>query len=128
LGKLPDRINGFWRMGTIVDLFISELDIMLFTWANILGLLGVICVLAGYLLLQLDRIRAESLFFSLLNLFGSSLILVSLYYYWNLASGVIESAWWVISFYGVVKALNRKKAPAKKKAIVSKKKEVTKKH
>lgn len=75
--------------------------------ANILGIFGVFLVLLAYLLLQLNKMKADWISYSLLNTVGSALILVSLYYYWNLASGVIEIAWLAISLYGLIKALHK---------------------
>ncbi len=59
----------------------------------------------AYFLLQIDKIKQDSLIYSAMNMFGSMLILVSLYFTWNLASGVIEIAWFMISIFGVAKAL-----------------------
>lgn len=71
---------------------------------NPIGIIGVILVLIAYLLLQIDMLAQDSVTYSLLNLVGSFLILISLYFTWNLASGVIEIAWFVISFFGLGKA------------------------
>lgn len=73
--------------------------------SNTVGIIGVILVLIAYLLLQLDRLSQDAISYSLLNVIGSILILYSLYFYWNLASGVIEAAWLIISIYGLVKAV-----------------------
>jgi membrane-bound ClpP family serine protease len=71
---------------------------------NAIGIIGVILVLLAYFLLQIDRLKQDSVIYSLLNLVGSFLILVSLYFTWNLASGIIEIAWFLISVFGLVKA------------------------
>ena len=73
--------------------------------ANVLGVLGVFLVLLAYLLLQIGKMKAGWISYSLLNTLGSALILISLYYYWNLASGVIEIAWLFISLYGLIKSI-----------------------
>lgn len=72
--------------------------------ANALGLIGVFLVLLMYFLLQLRRIRSHTLTYSLVNAIGSLLILVSLYFYFNLSSAVIETAWLAISLFGIYKA------------------------
>lgn len=71
---------------------------------NTIGIIGVILVLVAYLLLQIDKLKQDSVTYSLLNLVGSFLILVSLYFTWNLASGIIEIAWFLISLFGLIKA------------------------
>ncbi|HET7588063.1 MAG TPA: hypothetical protein VFL45_08295 [Gammaproteobacteria bacterium] len=73
--------------------------------ANALGLIGVFLVLLMYFMLQIGKIRAETLTYSLVNACGSVLILVSLYFYFNLSSAVIETAWLAISLFGIYKAL-----------------------
>jgi hypothetical protein len=73
--------------------------------ANALGLIGVFLVLLMYFMLQLRRIRSQTLTYSLVNAIGSLLILVSLYFYFNLSSAVIETAWLAISLFGIYKAV-----------------------
>lgn len=73
--------------------------------ANLIGVFGVILVLAAYLLLQLHRLSQSSISFSLLNVIGSGCIVISLCFYWNLASVIIEVAWFLISLFGLSRAL-----------------------
>ncbi len=73
--------------------------------ANILGMVGVILMLAAYIFLQTNRLSSASMSYSLLNALGSFLVLVSLFFYWNLPAGVIETAWLIISLYGLAKAI-----------------------
>lgn len=75
------------------------------THYDIIGIIGVGFVLISYLLLQIDRIEPKSVSYSLLNLVGAFLILISLYFTFNLASFIIEIAWLLISAYGLIKAL-----------------------
>lgn len=85
---------------------------------NLIGIIGVITMLVAYLLLQVDKLRQDSMTYSVLNLVGAALILVSLYYAWNLAAGVIEIAWLVISLFGVIKAYYLKRRNKKSKKTV----------
>ncbi len=71
---------------------------------NVIGVIGVIIVLVAYFFLQLGKMKQEWVSFSLMNFVGSIFILISLCYTWNLASGIIEIAWLVISFLGLVKS------------------------
>lgn len=68
---------------------------------NTIGIIGVVMVLCCYFLLQIGRLSARSFWYSFFNFLGSVFILISLYYTWNLASGVIEIAWLLISVYGL---------------------------
>jgi hypothetical protein len=77
--------------------------------ANFLGIIGVILMLAAYMLIQTNRMSSASMSYSLLNAIGSFLVLVSLFFYWNLPAGIIESAWLILSLYGLAKALMRHK-------------------
>jgi hypothetical protein len=91
--------------------------IWLNSMANFLGILGVFFVLLAYLLLQIGKMKATWICYSLLNTVGSLLILISLYFYWNLASGIIEIAWFIISLYGLLKSIylrTRREAHLKK--------------
>lgn len=69
---------------------------------DLIGLFGVCCILAAYMLLQLHYWSSRDLFFSCINLLGSICILFSLFFSWNLSSVVIEIAWMSISLYGIL--------------------------
>lgn len=70
---------------------------------NALGLCGMACFLVTYLLLQTGRLSSESLQYSVLNLLGAALILISLWHDWNLSAFLLECAWGAISLYGIVR-------------------------
>lgn len=74
------------------------------TLYDAIGILGVSFVLLSYGLLQIERIDPKSMLYSAMNLCGAVLILVSLYFSFNLASFIIEIAWLSISAYGLIKA------------------------
>lgn len=72
---------------------------------DIFGIIGVVFILAAYLALQTEKIDPKSFAYSLLNGFGAALILISLYFDFNLSAALIESAWLLISIFGLFKAL-----------------------
>lgn len=79
-------------------------------WYDILGTLGVAIIILTYVLLQTERIRSGQLSYSMLNAVGAALILVSLYFDFNLPSVVVEAFWLLISLFGIGKYLVRRKA------------------
>jgi hypothetical protein len=78
-------------------------------WYDILGTLGVAIIVLTYVLLQIERVRSDQLIYSLLNAIGASLILVSLYFDFNLPSVVVEFFWLLISLFGIGKYLTRQR-------------------
>lgn len=74
---------------------------MNFAWYNILGTAGVATIVITYVLLQTERLRSESLNYSLFNGIGAVLILVSLYFEFNFPSFVVEFFWLLISLFGI---------------------------
>lgn len=74
-------------------------------WYDVLGTIGVGVIVITYLLLQLGRIKSDQLIYSVLNGVGATLILVSLYYQFNLPSVIVEAFWLVISVFGIAKRL-----------------------
>lgn len=70
-------------------------------WHNLVGTAGVLLILAAYLLVQTGRVSSDSLRWSVMNGVGAALVLVSLTVDVNLPAIFIESAWIVISLYGV---------------------------
>ncbi len=77
-------------------------------WYNILGTVGVATIVITYLLLQTDKLRSDSLYYSLMNGVGAILILVSLYFEFNFPSFVVEFFWLLISLFGIARYLFRK--------------------
>jgi hypothetical protein len=77
-------------------------------WYDILGTLGVATIILTYILLQIERLRSDQLTYSLLNAIGAALILVSLYFDFNLPSVVVEVFWLLISLFGIGKYFARK--------------------
>ncbi|QTS83902.1 CBU_0592 family membrane protein [Coxiella endosymbiont of Amblyomma nuttalli] len=72
---------------------------------NVIGMIGVVFVLLAYFLLQIHKLNQDSIMYSFMNLLGANLILFSLFFSWNLASGVIEIIWLLISLFGLSKAI-----------------------
>jgi len=81
---------------------------MSYKWYDILGTIGVATIVLTYILLQTERVRSGQLIYSLLNAIGAGLILISLYYSFNLPSVVVESFWLAISIYGLIRAIARR--------------------
>ena len=72
-----------------------------------LGLVGSACVIVAFFPNQQGWLPATDRCYSLINLAGALLILVSLYAEWNLPSAVIEAFWAAISVYGLIRARHR---------------------
>lgn len=81
---------------------------MTFAWFDILGTIGVAVIVLTYVLLQIGKLKSEQLIYSLLNAVGATLILISLYYSFNLPSFIVEFFWLLISLFGVAKYLSRR--------------------
>ena len=76
---------------------------MNFSFYDLLGTIGVVLIVLMYLLLQLNRIKSNSLIYSSLNALGAMLIIISLIFEFNLSAFIIESFWLIISLYGIIK-------------------------
>lgn len=79
-----------------------------FTWYDILGTIGVAIIILTYVLLQVERVRSDQLIYSLLNAIGALLILLSLYFNFNLPAFFVEFFWLLISLFGIGKYLVRR--------------------
>ena len=73
--------------------------------ADIVGIAGVILLLIAYYFLNTNKLSADGLNYQLLNFIGASFILFSLFFDWNTASVLIESAWIIISLIGIYRIL-----------------------
>ena len=70
-------------------------------WYDALGNVGVLMIVAAYLLLQMGRLAVEHRAYSVLNALGAALILLSLFYSFNLPAFLMEFFWLLISLYGL---------------------------
>ena len=82
---------------------------MKYAWYDLIGSLGVGIIILTYIALQLEKIRSETLLYSLLNAVGASLILVSLFYSFNFSAFIVEFFWLLISLFGVGRYFLRRK-------------------
>lgn len=81
---------------------------MNYVWYDFVGSIGVGIIILTYILLQTAKLKSESLFYSLLNAVGASLIIVSLLYNFNFSAFIVEFFWVLISLYGIVKYFLKK--------------------
>jgi hypothetical protein len=71
---------------------------------DLLGVGGSIAIALTYFANLQGLVRTEGWLYSLLNFTGATLILLSLYWTWNLPAAVMEGFWALISAYGLVRA------------------------
>ena len=76
---------------------------MQYAWYDLVGSVGVTIIIVTYVLLQIERIKSESLLYSTLNAVGATLVLISLVYSFNFAAFIVEFFWVLISIYGIAK-------------------------
>jgi hypothetical protein len=74
---------------------------MRYVWYDLVGTIGVAIIILTYVFLQLERIRSDSLLYSLLNASGAGLIIVSLVYNFNFSAFIVEFFWLLISLFGI---------------------------
>ena len=79
-------------------------------WHDILGLVGMVIVVSLYFGQQANLIDPKNLAFSLFNLIGGSLLLISLCFNFNLPSFIIEIFWVSISLIGIYNWLSIRKS------------------
>jgi hypothetical protein len=70
-------------------------------YANTVGIVGVVFTLTAYYLLNVNKLSSVSMTYLLLNCVGSSCVLYSLMFHWNLSSVITEAAWISISIIGI---------------------------
>ena len=80
---------------------------MTYTFTDFVGNVGVFLILASYLALQAEKVAANSMLYSALNVLGAGLVLISLFFNFNLSAFIIEFFWLIISAYGITKRWTR---------------------
>ena len=78
-----------------------------------IGFFGMIFIVIAYLFLQTNKYSINSLQYQLLNLIGAILLLISLFVHFNLGSFIIEIFWIIITIYGIILNIKRKKKEQK---------------
>ena len=87
------------------------LDLIRFTpWHQWLGMLGMILIVSTYLLLQTGSISSEQLRYSLLNVVGAGLLIISLLFNYNLPALIVEVFWVGVSLIGIARYVRRRVA------------------
>ena len=76
---------------------------------DLVGFAGTAFIVAAYFANQQRWLASDDWRFPFLNLVGALLILVSLYFEWNLPSVVIELFWVAISTWGLFKSLTARR-------------------
>ena len=74
-------------------------------WYDLVGLGGTLAILVAFFLLQSRRLSGTGIVYQLLNLFGAAAVIVSLLGTFNLSVFLLESAWVVVSAYGIVRSI-----------------------
>ncbi|MDR3492679.1 MAG: hypothetical protein P4M12_11680 [Gammaproteobacteria bacterium] len=74
-------------------------------FSDLVGICGVIMLLAAYLMLSMGKWSSHSLIYQVINFASAWFILFSLYYHWNISSVLIEIAWIIISSIGIYRTL-----------------------
>ena len=75
--------------------------------SDIIGFIGVILTLSAYYFVNTSKWSSESLSYLLFNLVGSSFLMFSLMFNWNLPAVLIEVAWISISIIGLYRYWKR---------------------
>lgn len=75
---------------------------------DVVGVIGVTVLIYAYFLLQTERISIQNVKYSLMNVAGSSLIIISLIEDFNLPSFIIELFWVLISCVGVIRYIKKR--------------------
>jgi hypothetical protein len=81
------------------------------TLTDAAGILGSIVIIVAYFGNLRGTMPAAGMTYSALNLAGAGLILISLWYSWNLAAAVTEVFWGAISVYGLARSLSQRGQP-----------------
>ena len=74
---------------------------MTLAWYDFVGFAGTLAILVAFFLLQAGKLDGNGRTYQLLNLFGAAAILVTLLGSFNVAVFVLESAWVLVSAYGL---------------------------
>lgn len=70
---------------------------------NVIGLIGMVCILLAYFMQQQFGWKPDSLKYLLANCVGAGCLIISLLWDWNLPVFLLECIWFCISLFGLWK-------------------------
>jgi len=70
---------------------------------DVIGNLGVIMIVGSYFLVQVRKMSATGLAYTVVNGLGALFIMVSLYFDFNLSAFLVEMFWLLISLVGMAR-------------------------
>ena len=79
--------------------------------ADIIGIIGSIIFIGAFSYANMAKVM-DKLLFNALNLVGAILLLISLSVHFNLAATLLEVAWGLIAFGGLIAAIRARKRSA----------------
>ena len=79
--------------------------------ADIIGIIGSIIFIGAFCYANMAKVM-DKLLFNALNLVGAILLLISLSVHFNLAATLLEVAWGLIAFVGLIAAIRARKRSA----------------
>ncbi|WP_164503504.1 CBU_0592 family membrane protein [Pleionea sediminis] len=82
---------------------------MAFEWYDAIGALGSLLIIGAFFFLQIEKIKSDSMSYSILNGLGAVLVLISVFYSFNLAALILQLFWLAISAIGIIRVVKKKK-------------------
>lgn len=76
---------------------------MSYEFHDFIGNIGLVLLLGTYLMLQMEKIKSDSLLYSVLNAIASGCLVISLLFAFNMSAILVEGFWLLISLYGMGK-------------------------
>lgn len=72
-------------------------------YVEIIGWLGMLCILLAYWLVSIQKIKPDSKSAQFLNLFGAIFVIINVGYHMAIPSVVLNTIWAVIALVGLFK-------------------------
>jgi len=86
---------------------------MNYAFYDVVGNLGVIMIVGSYFLIQIGKLSATGMTYTVVNMLGAACILYSLYFEFNMSAFLVEIFWLLISLVGLIRIFleRRRKIP-----------------
>jgi len=72
-----------------------------YAFYDLVGNLGVVLIIGSYFLIQIEKLSATGLAYTVANILGAAGILYSLYFEFNMSAFLVEVFWLLISLVGL---------------------------